>query len=264
MINRKATIRWKGYDPDDLISGSSKRIWVNCNGCGDGRWIAMYNCYNNINLCQACSVKGENNGMYKKNNPKYDKVDIIPDLSLPKQYIKRLFGLATDGIGIEIDCRLNSKTKNIMINSKFYKISNGGAKNNKLCSTYLGVYIAERILSYIYLNVERMSYSNHGYDFICGNGYKIDVKSACERKNRHGWGFIIKKNTIADYFLCIAFDNRENLNPQHIWLIPGNILNDKISGNISESTLNRWQQYEQPLDKVISCCNIMKESNGDQ
>lgn len=32
MINRAATIRWKGYDPDELTKGSHKRVWVNCMG----------------------------------------------------------------------------------------------------------------------------------------------------------------------------------------------------------------------------------------
>lgn len=34
MINREATIRWKGYDPDKLSPKSRKRVWANCERCG--------------------------------------------------------------------------------------------------------------------------------------------------------------------------------------------------------------------------------------
>lgn len=39
-INREATIRWKGYDPDDLKPKSNKRVWANCDNCGHGRWVS--------------------------------------------------------------------------------------------------------------------------------------------------------------------------------------------------------------------------------
>lgn len=54
MINIEATIRWKGYAPDDLSHGSSKRVWANCEKCGDGRWVEMkqYRDY-----CKSCSNK---------------------------------------------------------------------------------------------------------------------------------------------------------------------------------------------------------------
>ena len=101
-------------------------------------------------------------------------------------------------------------------------------ENNKSCSQYLGIHIAERILSHIFHNVEQMPYNNPGYDLICGNGYKIDVKSVCHVKDiPNKWNFPIRRNKIPDYFLCLAFDNREDLNPKHIWLIPGHIINNK-------------------------------------
>lgn len=52
MINREATIRWKGYDPNDLKSKSGKRVWDNCNRCGRGRWVAMQ--YSD-RLCKHCA-----------------------------------------------------------------------------------------------------------------------------------------------------------------------------------------------------------------
>lgn len=133
---------------------------------------------------------------------------------------------------------------------------------NSDCSSYLGIYITERVLSKIFKNVERMPTNNPGYDFICNRGYKVDVKSATRMKNSpNTWRFNIKKNTIADYFLCLAFDNRDDLEPEHLWLIPGSILNNKVSTSISESTLINWNQYElnNKLNNVIRCCNILKE-----
>ena len=47
---------------------------------------------------------------------------------------------------------------------------------NKECSSYMGD-IAERILPHIFEDeVTRMPYGNIGYDFLCGKGYKNDVK----------------------------------------------------------------------------------------
>lgn len=53
MINREATIRWKGYDPNDLKLHSGKKVWVNCDNCGNGRWVIKNNCHD---LCHNCSV----------------------------------------------------------------------------------------------------------------------------------------------------------------------------------------------------------------
>lgn len=57
MINREATIRWKGYDPNDLTPNSSKRVWVICNKCQRGRWVRMADCYDNLNLCLRCAME---------------------------------------------------------------------------------------------------------------------------------------------------------------------------------------------------------------
>lgn len=34
MINREATVRWKGYDPADLKPQSHKRVWAICETYG--------------------------------------------------------------------------------------------------------------------------------------------------------------------------------------------------------------------------------------
>lgn len=56
MINIEATIRWKGYNPNNLKPQSGKYVWTNCNSCGNGRWVRYDNCNS---LCRSCSVKGK-------------------------------------------------------------------------------------------------------------------------------------------------------------------------------------------------------------
>lgn len=55
MININATVYWKGYNPNDLKSTSSKRVWANCDVCGIGRWIEYRH---NSPVCRSCSCKG--------------------------------------------------------------------------------------------------------------------------------------------------------------------------------------------------------------
>jgi hypothetical protein len=139
-----------------------------------------------------------------------------------------------------------------------WEIKTGKMAENKNCGIYLGN-IAEHLLSKIYPNVQVMPQGNPGYDFICGKGLKIDVKSSTVIKNRkHAWFFTINKNAIPNYFILIAFDNRENFNILHWWLIPGYILNNKFTVNISESTLSKWSEYEQSISKAITHCNEMR------
>lgn len=148
--------------------------------------------------------------------------------------------------------------------------------DNKQCSNFLGVYIAERLLSKVFENVQRMPYGNKGYDFICNKGYKIDVKSACLNSN-NVWLFGIKKNKVPEYFLFLAFDNRKDLTPNHIWLIKGTeiikttkvntILNNRVSLCISNSVkiLNNYIIYEKSdkLEKLVECCNTIKGDDNE-
>jgi len=130
---------------------------------------------------------------------------------------------------------------------------------NKECSAYLGVHVAERVLGYAFKNVEIMPYNNPGYDFICNHGKKIDVKSACLRRPKQPlWSFKIKHNTIADFFLCIAFDNREDLTPLHVWLLPGSKFNHLGSASITPGTIHKWDEYALDTSKINECCELLK------
>jgi hypothetical protein len=124
---------------------------------------------------------------------------------------------------------------------------------------YLGIYVAERALSKFFDHIERAPPNNPGFDFKCGKGKLIDAKSSCLRHFGNctpRWQFSIAKNTIADYFLCLAFRDRETLEPMHVWLVPGCDVNDRKLVSVMDSTkgLAAWAKYERPLDKVMVCC----------
>lgn len=138
---------------------------------------------------------------------------------------------------------------------------------------YLGIVVAEQALSTFFDHIERMPNGTPGYDFVCGKGFKIDVKSACNyhRYGKYGdkkyeydrWQFGIGKNRSADYFLCLAFDSRETLEPCHVWLIPGNAVNHLTCICISRAlkSIKKWSPYEKSLDKVITGCDSMRMQN---
>lgn len=128
---------------------------------------------------------------------------------------------------------------------------------NKECTQYLGIHVAERVLSHVFKDVQVMPMHNPGYDVICNRGKLIDIKSSCQRKNS-SWAFHIERNTIADYFLCLAFDNREDLNPLYAWLIPGSVINHLISVSIRPSTINQWDEYRLNTSKIYECCDAMR------
>ena len=133
---------------------------------------------------------------------------------------------------------------------------------NRECASFLGVHVAERVLSHIFKNVNRMPYGNPGFDFRCGRDYLVDSKSSC-RYHRPNcvdrWMFRIDKNQIAEYFLFLAFDDRKNLNPEHIWLIPAGDVNDHVTISISDSNIDKWKEYEQPIDQIITCCDTIRD-----
>lgn len=132
-------------------------------------------------------------------------------------------------------------------------------KDLKSCSTYLGVHVAERVLANVFKDVNRMPLNYPGYDFICNHGKKIDVKSSCKTKTKQRWEFNTNKNTTADYFLCIAFDNRRSLTPLHLWLIPGKIINHQTKSTISLKTIHKWDAYTIDISKTIECCDAIKK-----
>jgi len=133
--------------------------------------------------------------------------------------------------------------------------------DNIKCSSYLGIAVAERLVRHLFKDVSRMPNNNTGFDFICSKDKKIDVKSSCvilNNKTNPRWQFNIKKNIMADYFLLLAFNTRTDLEPIHQWLVPGYVLNTVICATIAPSTINKWDEYRQPIGPAITCCNTIK------
>ena len=128
---------------------------------------------------------------------------------------------------------------------------------NKECSQYLGVHVAERVLSNVFKDVEMMPMNNPGYDFVCNKGKRVDVKSSCLRADGR-WMFNIYKNVCPDYFLCMVFDDIESLNVLHAWLLPGKVCNHLASIAISPTSISKWSMYEIDATKISNCCEKMK------
>ena len=137
------------------------------------------------------------------------------------------------------------------------------ARENPECSGYIAD-LAEQICAHYFDGVKRMPNCHPGYDLICRKGFRIDVKSSCRIKIRSHpnasdqWMFTLKRNSVADYFLCLAFRDRETREPEHIWLIPSETVNHLFVLGIAESRLAKWAEFEKPLDKVLACCSSLR------
>ena len=239
-----------------------------------------------IIICENCGkekehhAKGLCGACYKKQNGKKPKIIIIICKKCKKK--KPLFAKKMCQVCYQkqythkmIICSACGKKKehvaNGMCDSCNSKVNRGSMTNdgtkipNKECSTYLGVDISELILSKVFKNVKKMSYGHKGFDFKCSKGMKIDVKSAVLRFNKTlinykgSWSFAIRRNKIPDYFLCIAYDNRIDLIPQHLWLIPSEKINHLTGTSIAKNKIDKWKEYELPINKVLSCCNELKK-----
>lgn len=134
---------------------------------------------------------------------------------------------------------------------------------NKKCSSYLGIHIAERVMSKVFKNIKRMPMNNPGYDVICNRNKLIDIKSSCLRGTKYPrWLFMIRRNHIADFFLCLAFNNREDIQPIYAWLIPGSKLNHLKGAGITQSTIHKWDAYKLDITKISTCCDHLREESG--
>ena len=148
----------------------------------------------------------------------------------------------------------------MLANQERYSRNHGhlSMHENKKCALHLGVDVAEELVHQYYNDVVVMPHGNPGFDMICNRGKLIDVKASCLIESRR-WIFHIRRNTIADYFVCVAYDNRKDLNVIHVWMIPGKVLSHLTGASISSSNVDKWSQYEQDTSKIAACCNAMKE-----
>lgn len=143
-----------------------------------------------------------------------------------------------------------------------YKHGSKPMSENKECTSYLGCYINERILKHVMPNAVLMNNCNPGYDIVCGKGYLVDAKASTlfYWKNKSPWwNFKINRNKTPDYFLLTAYKDRESLEICHMWLIPGDVINDKSTVNISLPTIHKWDHYKIDHTEALKCVNEMRE-----
>lgn len=136
---------------------------------------------------------------------------------------------------------------------------------NRSCASYLGIVIAERLCRYLFKDVKVMPRNNTGYDIVCNKGKKIDVKAGCitfTGKNPR-WIFNIDYNTTADFFILVAFDNRTDLNPLHLWMIPGKEFNENSSKSISPPRIHKWDKWKRDINDAQLCCTEIKEKKQE-
>jgi hypothetical protein len=119
-------------------------------------------------------------------------------------------------------------------------------ENSLTCPSFLGVHLAENMVSEVFNEAKMMPYGHKGFDMICPKGKTVDVKSACagEYRGTRRWIFHIKENKVPDYFMCVAYDSRDEQNVEHVWFIPGNTINHLKGLCISESTMERMDSYK--------------------
>lgn len=136
---------------------------------------------------------------------------------------------------------------------------------NKECAQYLGVHLSENAASKLLPKATKMPINHPKYDFLCSQGYKIDVKSSTLRLNKNSvtprWSFCIRDNKDADYFMCIGYDNRTDLNILKIWMIPRKEVDGHKFLLISLSNEVNWKEYELDPKEATQCVETIKESS---
>ena len=142
---------------------------------------------------------------------------------------------------------------------------------NEDCSAHFGEF-TENIMIQTFENAKKMPYGNPGFDWTCKNGDKIDNKGVClvciQGKSQR-WVFSIKYNNIAEWFILSAWDNRDSLNPLHVWIFHKNDIfkgkkfwrRDTVTIIDSPKGLMRFKEYEvtDRLDKLKELCNKKKK-----
>ena len=123
--------------------------------------------------------------------------------------------------------------------------------NNRSGVSYMGICVAGDLLRRCYKHVQAVVNNKYAYKFVCDHDKFIDVKSSCLGKNWM-WLFSTRRNTVVDFFICVAFDDRDDPNVMHVWMIPGEKLNPFMSASISPSSVDKWSEYEQDIDEILS------------
>lgn len=139
---------------------------------------------------------------------------------------------------------------------------------NEECASWFGDFICENYIIKTFEEYTIMPYGNPGFDWICKKGEKIDHKGSCLIYGEYGsphWIFNIMCNNIADWFILSAWDNRDSLNPLHVWMfhrydiVRGRRFCDFDSFQVTNvpeklEELEKWEVTDR-LDKLKELCN---------
>lgn len=132
-----------------------------------------------------------------------------------------------------------------------------------------GLYIEKAVASMFGSIAEE--YNNRFIDFVCPQGYKMQVKASSMIHSRSYpcWAFHINKNTVVDYFILVAVNNaddidKEDFKPVQIWMMEGNVVNNKDVVRIYPNKLSKWDEYsilDKYGNKLTQCCTTIKHSD---
>lgn len=202
MINREATIKWKGYDPSKMTSHQSKRVWANCDICGYGRWVVLSD-YRD--LCHKCAMKlrsGENHHLYGKygdDHPRGGKPSWNKGLTKENNDSVKKISESNKGCYGSLNNNYNTKIDKF-INDNI---------NKHLCKCGCGEYIIIKRSHYWigipeYIHGHTMKGNNNP---MYGKNHTLDtrIKISCKKRDIHINNFDGFSN-FDDY--CYKFDNR--------------------------------------------------------
>ena len=146
---------------------------------------------------------------------------------------------------------------------------------NEDCSVHFGDF-TENLMIQTFEDPIKMPYGNPGFDWKCKNGDKIDNKGICLMCRGYSpyFAFPIRCNNIADVFILSCWDDRNSLNPLHIFAFHKN---DIVRGRkfckfelfVITNTpkklkeLEKWEVTDR-LNKLKEICNVLKEENEIQ
>ena len=175
MIDEDWTWEFYGYHSDELSHASEKHIVARCDKCCQYRVLLMHD-YSD--LCHACVHKTIYLDIHGRDICKVCG-DVLVDDNWTLSQRKRNHHL----------CKKCVSERRVIYRRK---IGGRPMNENKECSAYLGVYIAERVLSKVFKDVQVMPPCNPGYDIICNHEKLIDIKSSAYSADGR-WAFRIKK-----------------------------------------------------------------------
>ncbi len=144
---------------------------------------------------------------------------------------------------------------------------------NTDCPSYFGIYIAEKYIIQTFEDPIHMPPNNPGFDWLCKKKLKIQSKARCigyhSCCDSSIFEFLIKRNSIADWFILSAWDNRDSLTPLHVWIFHKNdiVRGRKFCEFVSLSITNKpeylkeFEKYEvtDKLEKLKEICNRDKK-----